>query len=118
MAASKTRIDWALLLLRLAVGGLAVVQGFGVLRHAHGAITFAHAATWGLALGELVCGGLILLGLWVPLAGALLAVLLGWPLVHGWLHGAGLLANLGGLFRLLVSLACALGGGGKWALEK
>jgi len=118
MAASKSRIDWALLLLRLAVGGMAAVQAFGVLRGAHGAITFAHAAQWGLALGELVCGALILVGLWVPLAGGILAALLGWPLVHGWLHGSGVLANLGGHFRLLASLACALGGGGKWALER
>jgi uncharacterized membrane protein YphA (DoxX/SURF4 family) len=118
MAASSNRTDWALLLLRLAVGGLAVMQSFAVLRFAHGTITFAHAATWGLALGELVCGALLLVGLWVPLAGSLLVVLVGWPLVHGWLHGAGLLTNLGGLFRLLVGLACAIGGGGKWALDK
>ncbi len=118
MASSSTRTDWALLLLRLAVGGLAVVQGFAVLRYAHGAITFAHAATWGLALGELVCGALLLVGLLVPLAGLLLVVLVGWPLVHGWLHGAGMLTNLGGLFRLLVGLACAIGGGGKWAVDK
>ena len=118
MAASKTRIDWALLLLRLAVGGMAMVQGFEVLRRAHGAITFAHASTWGLALGELVCGALVFIGLWVPLTGTILAALLGWPLVHAWMHGAGLLSNLGGLFRLLVSLACAIGGGGKWALDR
>ena len=118
MAASKTRTDWALFLLRLAVGGMAVVQGFEVLRRAHGAISMAHASTWGLALGELVCGALILVGIWVPLAGLLLAAVLGWPLVHGWIHGTGLLSNLGGLFRLLVGLACAIGGGGKWALER
>lgn len=118
MAASKSRIDWALFLLRLAVGGMAVMLGFSVLRGAHGAITMAHAATWGLALGEVVCGALILLGIWVPLAGGILALVLGWPLVHGWMHGAGLLANLSGLFRLLVGLACALGGGGKWAIDR
>ncbi|GLH72098.1 hypothetical protein GETHLI_06000 [Geothrix limicola] len=118
MAASKTRIDWALFLLRLAVGGMAVMQGFSVLRGAHGAITMAHASTWGLALGELVCGVLILLGIWVSLAGGILAAVLGWPLVHGWMHGAGLLSNLSALFRLLVGLACALGGGGKWALDR
>jgi uncharacterized membrane protein YphA (DoxX/SURF4 family) len=118
MAASKTRIDWALLLLRLAVGGMAMMQAFPVLPEAHGAITFAHASTWGLALGELCCGALILIGLWVPLAAGLLAVVLGWPLVHGWIHGFGLLSNLGGLFRLLVGLACALGGGGKWAVDR
>lgn len=118
MAASKTRIDWALLLLRLAVGGMAVLQAASVLRGAHGAITFAHAATWGHALAELVCGALLLVGLWVPVAGGALALLLGWPLVHGWLHGAGFLTHLSGLFRLLTGLACALGGGGKWALER
>ncbi len=118
MAASKTRTDWALLLLRLAVGGLAVLQAFVVLRQAHGSISLAHATAWGFALGELVCGAMILVGIWVPLAGGLLAMLLGWPLVHGWIHGAGPLANLGGLFRLLAGLACAIGGGGKWALER
>jgi len=118
MAASKTRTDWALFLLRLAVGGMAVVQGFEVLRRAHGAINLAHASTWGLALGEMICGALILLGLWVPLAGGLLAVVLGWPLVHSWIHGAGVLSNLSALFRLLVGLACAVGGGGKWALDR
>ena len=118
MAASSARQDWALLLLRLAVGGLALLQAFAVLRGAHGALSLSHVSTWGLALGELVCGTLILVGLWVPLAGGLLAAFLGWPLVHGWLHGVGLLANLGGLFRLLAGLACALGGGGKWALER
>ena len=118
MAASKIRTDWALLLLRLAVGGMAVMQAFPVLRNAHGAITMAHASSWGLALGELVCGTLILVGLWVPLAGGILAAVLGWPLVHGWIHGAGLLGNLGGLFRLLAGLACAIGGGGKWAFDR
>ena len=118
MAASKTRTDWALLLLRLAVGGRAVLQGFTALRQAHGAITFAHAANWGWALGEMICGAFLLLGLWVPLAGGLLAAVLGWPLVHGWIHGAGILSNPGGLFRLLTGLACAVGGGGLWALDR
>jgi len=118
MTASKTRVDWALLLLRVAVGGMAVLQGFAVLRGAHGAITLAHASTWGLALGELTCGTLLLVGIWVPLAGGLLAVVLGWPLVHGWMHGSGVLSNSGGLFRLLAGLACAIGGGGKWALDR
>jgi uncharacterized membrane protein YphA (DoxX/SURF4 family) len=118
MAASKTRIDWALLLLRLAVGGAAMLQGVGVLRQAHGAITFAHATTWGLALLEMISGGLLLLGLWVWLAGGALVLLVGWPLVHGWLHEASPLSNPAGLFRLLVTTACALGGGGKWALDR
>ena len=118
MSSSSTRHDWALLTLRLAVGGMAALQAFGVLRHAHGAITFAHAATWGLAMGELICGALILVGLWVPVAGGCLAVVLGWPLAHGWMHGAGALAEPGGLFRLLAGLACAIGGSGKWGFDR
>jgi uncharacterized membrane protein YphA (DoxX/SURF4 family) len=116
MSSSSARHDWALLLLRLAVGGLAVLQSVAVLRHAHGAVTFAHASAWGLALGELICGALILVGLWVPLAGGFLVVLVGWPMVHGWIHGAGPFAEPGGLFRLLTGLACAIGGGGKWGV--
>jgi hypothetical protein len=71
-----------------------------------------------LVLVELTSGAMILVGIWVPLAGGCLTAVLGWPLVHGWIHGAGLLSNLAGLFRLLAGLACALGGGGKWALER
>jgi uncharacterized membrane protein YphA (DoxX/SURF4 family) len=118
MAASKTRSDWAFFLLRVAVGGMAVLQSFPVLRQAHGSITLAHASTWGLALGELACGVLIVVGIWVPVAGGLLAAFLGWPLVHGWLHGAGPLSNIGSLFRWLAGLACAIGGGGKWAFDR
>jgi uncharacterized membrane protein YphA (DoxX/SURF4 family) len=118
MAASNTRINWALLLLRLAVGGMAWLQGFTTLRHAHGAITMAQATVLGTALGELACGSLVLFGLWVPLAGGILAMLVGWPLVHAWIHGAAPLGNAGGLFRMLVTLACAIGGGGSWALDR
>ena len=118
MAASKTRVDWSLLLLRLAVGGMALLQGFGILRHAHSAPTFANAAGLGLALLELICGALVLIGLWTWLMAAILVGLVGWPLVHGWLHGAGILASPAGLFRLLTTLACAIGGGGKWAVDR
>jgi uncharacterized membrane protein len=97
---------------------MATLQGFATLRHAHGAITFAQASGLGLALGEMVCGALVLVGLGVPLAALILSALLGWPLVHGWIHGSASLSNLGALFRLLVGLACAIGGGGKWALER
>ena len=41
-----------------------------------------------------------------------------WPLVAGWMHGAPLLGNLQGLFLLLVTLAAALGGAGKWAVGR
>jgi uncharacterized membrane protein len=118
MAASNTRIDWALLLLRLAVGGLAWLQGFTAVRHAHGTLSLAQAGALVAALGEVICGALILFGIWVPLAGGLLAALVGWPLAQGWIHGAAPLGNSGGVFRLLVTLACAIGGGGRWALSR
>ena len=64
MSASNTRTDWALLLLRLAVGGLAVVQSFEALRRAHGAITFAHVSTWGWAMSTTPAWSTPLSGLW------------------------------------------------------
>lgn len=118
MAASKTRVDWSLLLLRLAVGGMALLQGFGILRHAHAIPTFGHALGLGLALVEMICGALVLIGLWTWLVAAVLVGLVGWPLAHGWIHGAGVLYNPASLFRLLTTLACALGGGGKWAVDR
>lgn len=118
MAASKNRIDWALLLLRLGVGGLAVLQGFDALRHAKGAATVANALYLGTALGEMICGAMILVGIWmIPTVIGLLA-LIGWPLVHGWIHGAPVLGQPHALFRFLVTLAAGLGGAGKWGMGK
>jgi hypothetical protein len=41
-----------------------------------------------------------------------------YPLVLGWMHGAPILGNLHGLFLLLVVFAGALGGAGQWALGR
>lgn len=116
--ASKTRIDWSLLLLRLAVGGMAFYAGFEPLLHSRFPGSLAQAGQWGLHLAEVVCGALIVLGLWVPLAALVFAVIFGWPMVWGWVYGAPIFGNLHGLFLLLVTLASALGGGGKWALGR
>lgn len=118
MATSKTRIDWSLLCLRLAVGGMALIAGFEPLSHAHGEITVAHATEWGVSLAEMLCGIFMLLGLWMPVASLGLMLIIGWPLVHGWMHGAAFLGNLHGLFLLLVAFASALGGAGKWAVGR
>ena len=118
MATSKTRIDWSLFFLRLAVGGMAFIAGFETLTHAHGEITVAHATEWGLSLAEMLCGVFMVLGLWMPLASLGLTLIVGWPLVHGWLHGAAFFGNLHGLFLLLVAFASALGGAGKWAVGR
>jgi hypothetical protein len=118
MAASKNRIDWALLLLRLAVGGMALLQGVELLRHAKGAISAANALHLALVLGELLCGALILVGVWMIPAVIGLLVVIGWPLVHGWLHGAPVLGQPQALFRFLATVASGIGGAGKWAAGK
>jgi hypothetical protein len=114
----NTRITWSLFLLRLAVGGMAFVAGLEPLLHSRIPSTLVHAGQWGLHLGEMLCGVFMLLGLWMPVAGLGLTVIIGWPLVFGWMHGAPILGNLHGLFLLLVALASALGGAGKWALGR
>ena len=116
--ASKARLDWSLLLLRLAVGGMAFVAGLQPLLHARLPTTLALATHWGLHVAEMLCGVFMLLGLWMPLASIGLTLIVGWPLVTGWLHGAPLLGNLHGLFLLLVAAASALGGAGKWAVGR
>ena len=118
MAASKNRIDWALLCLRLAVGGMAFLAGLQPLMHAAFPGSLAQALHWGLHLAEMLCGMLMVLGLWMPVASFGLAVIIGYPLVLGWMHGAALFGNLHGLFLLLVAFASALGGAGKWALGR
>lgn len=117
MSASN-RTAWALLLLRIAVGGAALLHGFLALKGAHGAITFANAGRWAFDLAEMIAGGFVLIGLWVPLAAGALAAVLAWPLVHGWLHGAAILGDLPRIFRVFTTLACALGGAGKWGVDK
>jgi uncharacterized membrane protein len=118
MAASKTRIDWSLFFLRLAVGGMAFFMGFEPLMRSRIPDTLAHAGQWGLHLAEMLCGIFMLLGLWMPVASLGLTLIIGWPLVSGWMHGAPFLGNLHGLFLLLVAFASALGGAGKWAVGR
>lgn len=117
MSASN-RTDWALLLLRLAVGGAAVLHGASILMHARGALTIANAAHWGQALGVALAGGFVFIGLWTRVAAAILGILVGWPLVSAWAHGAAFLADPDRLFRFVITGAAALGGAGKWAVEK
>lgn len=118
MAASNTRINWSLFLLRLAVGGMAFLAGFQPLMHSAFPTNVPQAIQWGLHLGEMLCGVFILLGLWMSVASLGLTLIIGWPLVNGWIHGAPILGNLHGMFLLLVALASALGGAGKWAVGR
>ena len=118
MAASKTRIDWSLFFLRLAVGAMAFLTGFEPVLHSPIPTTLANAGHWALHLAEMLCGIFMLLGLWMPLASLGLALIIGWPLVIGWVHGAAFLGNLHGLFLLFVVIASGLGGAGKWAVGR
>ena len=115
MAASKVRTDWALLLLRLAVGGYAILHGLGPLLHTRGSITLPNAMRLGTALLEVVCGGLLVLGIWTMPVSIALLVLIGWPLVRGW--SGSLTSNEPLLFRFLATLAAGIGGPGKWAVS-
>ena len=104
--------------MRLAVGGMAFLAGFEPLMHSALPGNLAQAINWGLHLAEMLCGIFMVLGLWMPLASLVLALIIGWPLVQGWLHGAAFFGNLHGLFLLLVAFASALGGAGKWAVGR
>ena len=118
MATSKNRIDWSLLLLRLAVGGMAFFAGFEPLMRSRLPGSLSQAGLWGLHLAEMLCGVLMFIGCWMPIASLGLCLIIGWPLAVGWMHGAPVLGNLHGLFLLLVALASALGGAGKWAVGR
>ena len=116
MAASKTRLDWALFLLRLAVGLGFLLHGLAALRG--GGATFQHAVQLGGALAEAIGAVFILIGLFQGAACLVLGCLMGWPLVEGWVHGAAPFAHVDALLRLLTVAACGLGGPGKWGLGK
>ena len=118
MAISKSRLDASRFLLRLAIGGMAVFVGFEALRHAAFPSTLSAAGHWALHLAEVLCGLLIILGLLMPFASVGLVLVVGFPLVMGWVHGAPLLGNLHGLFLLLVAMSAGLGGAGQWALGR
>lgn len=118
MATSKTRVDWALLLLRTALGLGFLLHAIPAVRYGSSSPTFANAGHWFWVLAELVGGSFMLLGLWMPWVCLPLLLVIGEPLVHGWLHGEAPLARPDALVRLLTLLASALGGPGKWALGK
>ncbi len=118
MAVSKNRIDFSQFLLRLAIGGMAAWLGLQGLRHGGMPATLMQSLHTLLHLTQILCGLLVVIGLLMPVASVVLAVIVAWPLVAGWMHGAPLLGNLQGLFLLLVTLAAALGGAGKWAVGR
>ena len=118
MAVSRTRLDASRFFLRLAIGGMAILMGFQALRHSGFPSTLNGAGYWALHLTEMLCGALIMIGLLMPYASAVLTLVVGLPIVLGWIHGAPVLGNLHALFLLLVVTATALGGAGQWALGK
>ncbi len=117
MAVSKARADWAMLLLRLAVGGYALYHGLGPVLHGRGSLTFTYAIRLGLALTEMICGALVVVGVWMTPATIALAAILLWPLAQGWFHGARFLSSIPALFRLLATAASGVGGPGKWSVS-
>lgn len=116
--ASKTRTDWSLLILRLAVGLAFVATALPQLRHLHGAATLPNAILVGKVVGQLVCGGLLVLGLGMPWVSAPLLYIQGWPVVNALLHRADPIALRLNLLLLLATAASTIGGPGKWAAGK
>lgn len=118
MAVSKTRLDASRFFLRLAIGGMGILMGFEAIRHSAFPSTLNGAGHWALHLTEMLCGALIMIGFLMPYASAVLTLVVGLPIVLGWIHGAPVLGNLHALFLLLVVSATALGGAGQWALGR
>lgn len=116
MAASKTRIDWALLLLRIVVGAGLLLHALPELRS--GGANFHHVAQLGGALAEAIGGVLVLIGLFQPIVCLVMVILLAIPLVDGWIHGAAIFGRVELLLRIFTVGACGLGGPGKWGLGK
>ena len=118
MAVSKSRLDASRFFLRLAIGGLAILLGFQAMRHSGFPSTIHAAGYWGMHLLEMLCGALIMVGFLMPFASVILTLIIGFPIVMGWMHGASILGDLHALFLLLVVSATALGGAGQWALGR
>jgi hypothetical protein len=118
MAVSKSRLDASRFFLRLAIGGLAILLGFEAIRHSGFPSTLHAAGYWGMHLLEMLCGALIMVGFLMPFASVVLTLIIGFPIVMGWMHGASILGDLHALFLLLVVSATALGGAGQWALGR
>jgi len=116
--ASKSRTDWSHLLLRLAVAFTFLAMAWPQIRHGSSAPTFANAWHWGQLFAQVMGAILLLIGLWTTLAAIPLLLVQGWPIVHALLHGADPLALRMNLLLLLVTVACAVGGPGKWAVGK
>lgn len=116
--ASKSRTDWSLLLLRVAIALAFLSLAWPQIRHGSSAATFANAWRWSQLLAQVIAAFLLLIGLWTTLATLPLLLIQGWPLVHSLLHGADPLALKMNLLLLLVTLACTVGGPGKWAVGK
>ncbi len=116
--ATSNRAAWALLILRIAVGFLFLASALLQLRGAGGPITMAHALKWGLLLLQAICGTLVMIGVWVPVACIPLFCLHGWPVVQSLLRGSNPTALRHELLTLASILACGIGGAGKWGVGK
>ena len=121
MAASKNRIDWGLLLLRLGVGLMGVIHGLQPILGVRIGYLLSHPSALGvgllLGLLELICGVLVIVGVWTGVAALALAVLVAIPLMNVSLRGL-VSVQLSTLFRVIASLAAAICGPGKGALAK
>jgi uncharacterized membrane protein YphA (DoxX/SURF4 family) len=121
MSASKNRIDWGLLCLRLAVGAMAILHGLVPLRQA-GAWNVSHMPQMGLALLsgllEMICGTLMIAGIWMWPAAIGIFIFAGIPLVRAMSLRSLVYGHTQLLFQMIVTLASAICGPGKASLSK
>jgi len=121
MAASMNRVDWGLLTLRIAVGGMAILHGLIPLQHVSSwSLPHIQPAALGLLLGllEVVCGALVLVGLamWPAVLGIL--VLIGIPVCRPLVAHSLITIHAQTLFRMIVTFASAVAGPGRASLSK
>ena len=129
----SARVDWAALLLRLTVGGLMLFHGYakiskGVeegmagIKKMLASNGLPEVLAWGVYAGELVAPVMLIIGLFVPLAGLMIAINMGVAIYLAHANDLTSLTDHGGyalelqVFYLVGGLCCALLGAGRFSI--
>jgi len=121
MAASWNRTDWGLLVLRLGAGTMAILHGLTPLQHV-GSWSLSQVPSGGLqllwGLLEVVCGALLIGGIWMWPAALGIIVLIGIPLFRPVSIHSLITVHVQTVFRMVVTFASALAGAGRASFSK
>lgn len=122
-----SNVDLGLFLIRLAVGVVFITHGYGKLMNISGTTGFfssigipmAEFFAWVVALVELIGGIALVLGLWVPVFGLLLAIIMFFAIVLvKWVGpNGGFSSSEFEIVLLFASLGIMFSGAGKCALD-